>query len=324
MFGRAFVSQVLAPAATGNPALLAVPARWAGTLIAHDVAVWNAVFALIQLAIGAGLLWRPTVRAALAASAAWGLSVWWLGEGLGGVLTGSASPVTGAPGAAVLYALAAAAAWPPRTGRGSSPAGRGTAGRGSVAGMGLLGRRWGVAAWLVLWGGLACLMVQSAVRAPRALATGLRHGAAGEPGWLAALDRAAASAVASHGSAVCLLAAAVFAMIAVGITIPAAVRPALLLAAAAGLVIWAVGEDFGQVFTGTATDPNSGPLLVLLAAAYWPLRPAPGTAVGPRPARPSQDAAGPPPRRWPAAAAGWPQGGLDSHGTPLARHGAPW
>ena len=44
---------------------------------------------------------------ALAASIAWALAVWWLGEGLGGVLTGAASPVTGAPGAALLYALAA-------------------------------------------------------------------------------------------------------------------------------------------------------------------------------------------------------------------------
>jgi hypothetical protein len=38
-----------------------------------------------------------------------------------------------------------------------------------------------------------------------------------------------------------------------------------------------VAEDFGGIFTGDGTDPNSGLLLVLLAAVYWPL-----TAVGRR------------------------------------------
>ena len=38
------------------------------------------------------------------------------------------------------------------------------------------------------------------------------------------------------------------------------------------LVIWVFGENFGGLLTGQATDPNTGPLLILLAAAYWPLR----------------------------------------------------
>ncbi len=35
--------------------------------------------------------------------------------------------------------------------------------------------------------------------------------------------------------------------------------------------IWMVGQNFGEIATGSATDPNTGPLLVLLAAAYWPI-----------------------------------------------------
>jgi len=38
----------------------------AGHLMLHNVVLFNAVFATSQLALGAGLLWRPTVRAALA------------------------------------------------------------------------------------------------------------------------------------------------------------------------------------------------------------------------------------------------------------------
>jgi hypothetical protein len=53
--------------------------------------------------------------------------------------------------------------------------------------------------------------------------------------------------------------------------VPAAVRPVLILSVLAALVIWAVGEDFGGMLTGRGTDPNSGLLLVLLAAAFWPL-----------------------------------------------------
>jgi hypothetical protein len=56
----------------------------------------------------------------------------------------------------------------------------------------------------------------------------------------------------------------------------------LIAAVAVAAVIWA-GQDFGGIFTGAGTDPNSGPLLALLAAAYWP-RPAA------RPARRPQQA----------------------------------
>ena len=37
--------------------------------------------------------------------------------------------------------------------------------------------------------------------------------------------------------------------------------------------IWVLTENLGGILTGTGTDPNTGPLLILLAAAYWPLAP---------------------------------------------------
>ena len=36
------------------------------------------------------------------------------------------------------------------------------------------------------------------------------------------------------------------------------------------LAIWVIGENFGGILTGQATDPNTGPLLVLVTLAYWP------------------------------------------------------
>jgi hypothetical protein len=39
---------------------------------------------------------------------------------------------------------------------------------------------------------------------------------------------------------------------------------------ALALIIWVVAQDFGAILTRSATDPNSGLMLALLAAAYWP------------------------------------------------------
>jgi hypothetical protein len=69
---------------------------------------------------------------------------------------------------------------------------------------------------------------------------------------------------------------AAFTVAAVGVLVPALTRPALLAGVIAAGVIWAAGEQFGGILTGQATDPNTGPLLILLALPFWPRRrPAP-------------------------------------------------
>ena len=87
-----------------------------GNFVGPHVAVWNTFFALIQVAIGAGLLFRRTVRPALAISFFWAFGVWFFGEGLGLILTGSASALTGAPGSVFMYGLIGLMAWPRRAG----------------------------------------------------------------------------------------------------------------------------------------------------------------------------------------------------------------
>jgi len=106
----------------------------------------------------------------------------------------------------------------------------------------------------------------------------------GEPGWLAALDRGAASLLAGQGLAASIVLAAALAVIAAGVYLPpAAARAAPLLAIVVALVTWVFGEALGMIMAGGATDPNSGPLLVLLALAYWPARggAAPADVEGP-------------------------------------------
>jgi hypothetical protein len=274
MFGRGFVNQILMPAYMGNPSGVTGPALAFTRLVLHAPAAWNAAFAVTQLLLGALLLWRPTVRAALAASIVWALAVWWFGEGLGGVLSGSASPLTGAPGAVILYALLAVLAWPAGAGR-PVPAGQDD---GPVAGGSPLSLTGARACWLVLWGSSAYFMLQAASRAPGALRDMFTGLASGEPGWIAAMDRGLASAAAGHGLAISIGLAVVFVAAGLGVFWSATTRAALLLSVTVALAIWVLGENFGEIATGQGTDPNTGLLLVALAA-FWPLTRRPAAAV---------------------------------------------
>ena len=62
---------------------------------------------------------------------------------------------------------------------------------------------------------------------------------------------------------------------------PSLARVTLILGIVVAAVIWVFGEALGEILTGGATDPNSGPLLALLALAYWPV----ATAALPRAGR---------------------------------------
>ena len=128
------------------------------------------------------------------------------------------------------------------------------------------------ALWLVLWLSLAYFALLPGNRAPQALNGMITSMESGEPGWLAALDRGAASLVAHQGLAASVV-LAVALVIAVGVFLPApAAKAVLALAIVVAAVIWVFGEAFGGILTGGGTDPNSGPLIILLALTYWPVR----------------------------------------------------
>jgi hypothetical protein len=75
MFTRKFATQVIAPAGVGQPGFVAGPLDEVVRVILHQPAVMDLGFGLIQLALGAGILFPRTARWALAASVAWALAV---------------------------------------------------------------------------------------------------------------------------------------------------------------------------------------------------------------------------------------------------------
>jgi len=257
---------MLAGTAPGNPAVIADPITWAARIVAQHPVPTNAAFATIQLLIGFGIAWRPTVRVALAASIGWAVAVWWFGEGLGGILNGGASPVNGAPGAVIIYALLAVLLWPVARGSAAGPVRQAPFAAGRAVGV-----RTAQVLWLVLWGSLAYFAVTTANSTAQGLHDMVAGMAGGEPGWLAAVNRGAAGVLAHQGLAASIILAVVLAAIAVGVFLPVPLhRAAVVLGIVVALVIWVVGQDFGTILAGGATDPNSGLLLALLAAAYWP------------------------------------------------------
>lgn len=261
MFTRNFAAMTLWGAADGDPGWVAGPVHWCARLVlAHPVAA-NTGFASVQVALGVGIAWRPTLKPALAASIAWALGVWWLGEGLGELASGSANPLTGAPGAALLYALLAVLLWPTdRPARFPAAA--------------LIAARAARGVWVVLWAGLAVLALLPANRAADAVAQAVTATDDGAPTGVVWLDGRVGELTTGRGLEISVTLAVLFGLIAVSTLLPwrRAVVSGLLAAVVLAAAIWVLGEGFGMPFQGMATDPNSAPLLALLAAAYWPRR----------------------------------------------------
>jgi hypothetical protein len=259
MFSRSFVTQIIQPSADGSPPLVAHSVAWASQVMLDHIAVYNAVFATIQLLIAVGLFFRRTVKVTLAASIVWALFVWWFGESLGGIFT-SASPLTGLPGGVVLYALIAVLLWPKNASGGRR--------RISPAKSGPLGPVLSDILWLILWGSYSYFLLLPANRAPSGISQDFAF-TVGQPAWLTSLMNDISRLSNGRGTEISVVLAVLCVLVALGVFAAPTLRPALLVAMGLG-VFFLLAQGFGGILTGQGTDPNSGLLLVLLAACYWP------------------------------------------------------
>ena len=271
-------SQVIEPVAASSPHWVQHLVNWAGTawtnypVPAASCAVW------IQVGIGTWMLVAaagPWSRLAGLASLGWGLAVWVFGESFGGILVPGLSWLTGAPGAALSYAVAGALIALP--GRAWHTA---RLGRLTLAGMGLF-----LAGMAVLqaWPGRG--FWQGTFHGQPGTLTGMVQSTATipQPHVLSAWVAGFGSFNAGHGFAVNLAVVAVLAL--AGAVFLSGrrglIRPALIAVMVLCLADWVLVEDFG-FFGGLGTDPNSMPPFALLAVAgYLALASGPVSAAEP-------------------------------------------
>jgi hypothetical protein len=278
MFTMNLVHSIMAPNLQGQPAPVTASLNWIVQIVTQHFALINWMIALIQIAFGICIVVGYRLRAVLIMSVIWALVVWYAGEGMGLLLTGQATTLTGAPGAVLLYALLALALYPRQnpqvavtsTGR-TIPAQREL--RDSTY---LLSRnhlRWAlVGFWLLA----ALLQFQPYWWQPEHISQAIQgvevpgtlNGVLVSPSlhWFA-------EAASGRETAINLFLILLSLGLALGLIVVKKdrwLRSLLLLSILFSLLIWWATEAFGMVFTGMATDVNSGPLLILVALACWP------------------------------------------------------
>jgi hypothetical protein len=281
MFSKGFVSTFVLANASGQPAVIHWVITNVGHFLAPHIAVWNSLFALTQLVIGVGLLFRRTVRPALALSFPYVLGVWVFGEGLGMVLTGSATALTGAPGSVLLYGVIGLMAWP-RSTAGRRQRAEATGVASSAAAQGIGGAVTPLVVWSGFWALAAVLFVLPQNRTQTSVSSAITGMAPGNPSWYAHFLTSTGTHFNSVGTQTAWALAVASLIIGLGPLV--ARRPGVFLAAGGLLSVglWITGQGLlGGIFTGTGTDPNTAPLIVLLALAMVPTSSAPASSRPP-------------------------------------------
>lgn len=267
MFTVDTVTNVMQPTLAGDPAWLSALEHAVIGWVTPGIAWFNFGFAAIQILIAVAILMeRPwTVRLGLWLSVGWGVCVWFFGEGLGGVLTGSASMLGGGPGAVILYVwLAVVLLLPQDRWR--------VDGRRSLVGDGVV----------ILWFWAALQQAIPGYWTRLGLSSVFQNNASMQPHGFAALLYPMV-AFTAHFPVLCN---------AVFVAVPLAVawftyarrRWAFWLGWGYLAFVWVFGEGFGMVLTpGMATDLNSAPLWALLMLpGWWAAARAPARVAAPR------------------------------------------
>jgi hypothetical protein len=118
-----------------------------------------------------------------------------------------------------------------------------------------------------LWVAAALFQALPGQNSGKAVAGTLTGGADGAPAWLASLENSVGGWTGRHGLLIVVLLVAGEALIGVGALVRRTRVPAVTLGLALTLAFWLLGQDLGALYTGQATDPNSGPLLAVMAIA---------------------------------------------------------
>jgi hypothetical protein len=292
MFTSNFATQVIAPAAQGQPAFVSDPMKLGMHMFLLHPAVFNTMTALTQLGIGVLILYKRTTKLGLLSSVMWGLVVWIFGEGYGGIFSGHTLLLMGAPGAVLIYVVLALAVLPRNEKKHHQHKPQQVA-------------YWLALLWLVFWVGGSVYQLLPGQNTTNDVSSMIATNAQGAPSWLASLDTHTANFVKSFGTASAepaaqststmnmssmqmmgmsmptstptpsnlgyafILSMAVIQFcIGIGVLFSGIVRKmAIGLGIVLSLIFWVVGQSLGGYYTGVATDPNAAPLFILLGLA---------------------------------------------------------
>ena len=271
MFTGNMINGIMRPMLVGQPALLELSLQYIVNQTTLHLVEVNLLIAFVQILLGLGflLLSDHWVKELVIASFVWALVVWYGGEGLSMLLTGTSSILSGAPGAVLLYPLLGLAVWPRKRSRTAPP------GAARTRDDGLLSRR--MLRWVLsgFWFFAALLQAQ-----PYWWQPGQISQTSSELLGNGGLDTVLVDPVLtwfSHATAnleipINIALIVVFLAIGIGLTISGDkhLHPFLIASIVVSVLIWYFSQALGGILTGMATDFNSGLLLVVMALAVWP------------------------------------------------------
>ncbi|HEV2582860.1 MAG TPA: hypothetical protein VGT44_18525 [Ktedonobacteraceae bacterium] len=272
MFTMNMVNGIMKPMLSGQPGLFEPSLQFIVTQTTLHLVEVNLLIGVVQVLLGLGFLLLPErwVKELVIASFVWAFIVWYGGEGMSMLLTGTGSVLSGAPGAVLLYPLLGLAVYPRKRSKASSKEAAAWS-----RDNGLLSRR--VLRWVLagFWFFAALLQLQ-----PNWWQSGQISGAIGAMVGQGGLNRVLVDPVltqisnATANIEVLLNIALIAVFLAIGIGLAVArdnqLRPFLIASILMSVVIWYCSEAFGMILTGMATDFNSGLLLVAMALAVGP------------------------------------------------------
>jgi len=281
MFTKSFVNLVINPSIQSQPKIIADPMHFFGHIFLLNPIFFNSSFFLIQVLIGI-LIWNnKTAKQGLYLSIVWGLFVWYVGEGLGGVFAGQANLIMGAPGAAILYVILALAII--RSGK-------------SRINSSDFPDYWLVFVWLLIWVGFGIIQLLAKSDSLNNIRLMIASNANGAPSYIRSIDLHASAILASFvrtsgghvltNSSMMSMTRQVrgsltnrgywfivvlsFVQVLVGLGVLAKHRLrhiAVYVGIVVALIFWVVGQNFGQYYSGFATDLNTAPLIIVLGLA---------------------------------------------------------
>ncbi len=265
-----FVPDLISPMAAGQPSLIGSTIGHTANFLSHGATTWVAVFGLVEIAIGVGLLFRRSVKPALVASFIWGIGVYLFGEGFGMVLTGHTSPLQGAPGAVCFYILLGLLVWPKSDQETSRVR---TGPQSSAAAGGVFGGTGALLVWAGIWIFEAIIWLFPFNRTGNAVTNQMADTANGEPGWYAHFLNSFGHAFAGAGLGVAVVLAALSMVIGLGPLVSKRPQLYIGLGIALAMLYWVTGEGLGALLTFGGTDPSNGPLLALIGLSVLPMVP---------------------------------------------------